>query len=84
MFFPILFVKGADDDTMARTGMYEFTVFQVDTYMGRSFLFSSVMEENKIPFFKFTLLDLSAIFLALVIRISFKVLAIYFFINGRT
>ena len=83
MFFPILFVEGTDDDSMARAGMDEFSVFQVDTYVGGPFLFPSVVEEDKVAFMELSFLHFSAIFLSLVVRVSFQILVIHLFIYCR-
>ena len=83
MFFPILFVEGTDDDSMARAGMDEFSVFQVDTYVGGPFLFPSVVEEDKVAFMELSFLHFPAIFLSLVVRVSFQILVIHLFIYRR-
>ena len=83
MLFPILLVEGTDDDTMARAGMDEFPVFQVDAYMGGPFLFPSVVEEYQVTFFKFSLLNFTAILLSLFVGTPFQSLAVYLFVDGR-
>ena len=82
MLFPILLVEGTDDDSMARAGMDEFPVFQVDAYMGGPFLFPSVVEEDKVAFAEFPFLHLPAILLPLVVGVPFEFLPIYLFIYG--
>jgi ABC-type transport system involved in multi-copper enzyme maturation permease subunit len=80
MFSPIFLVQGTDDDTLACAGMNEFLVFQVDAYMGGPFLLSSVVEENKVAFTELSFLHLPAIFLPLVIGISFEILVVHLII----
>ncbi len=83
MLFPILLVEGTDDDTMARAGMDEFPVFQVDAYMGGPFLLSPVVEEDKVAFTELAFLYFPAIFLPLVVGVSFQILVIHLFIYRR-
>ena len=80
MLFPILLIKGTDDDSMTRAGMDEFPVFQVDAYMGGPFLFPSVVEEDKVTFTELSFLHFPAIFLPLVIGISFEILVVHLII----
>ena len=82
MLLPIFFFQCADDDTLTGTRMYEFPVFQVDAYMGGTFLLSSVVEENQIAFTEFSFLDFSAILLPLVIGVSFEFFLINFAIDS--
>ena len=83
MLLPIILVESADDDTSTSTGMNEFMVFQVDTYMGGMFLLSSVMKENQIAFTEFSFLHFLAILLPLVIGVSFEFLPINLAIDCR-
>ena len=84
MFLPIDLIKVADGDSLAGTGMNEFAVFQVDSYMGGAFLLSSVVKENKVAFAEFPFLHFLAILLSLVIGVSFQFLPIDLIVNGRS
>ena len=83
MLFPILLVEGTDDDSMARAGMDEFPVFQVDAYMGGPFLFPSVVEEDEVAFAELPFLHFPAILLPLVVGVSFEFLSIYLAVDSR-
>ena len=83
MLLPILLIEGADDDPLTCTGMNEFPVFQVDAYMGGPFLFPPVVEEDKVAFTELAFLHFPAIFLPLVVGVSFEVLVIHLFIYRR-
>ena len=82
MLLPISFIQCADDDSLAGTGMNEFSVFQVDSYMGGTFLLFSVVKENQIAFAEFPFLHFLAILLSLVIGVSFQFLPIDFIVDG--
>ena len=82
MLFPILFVKGADDDSLAGAGMDELAVFQIDAYVACPFLLPSVVEEHEVAFFQLSFLHLLAILLALVLCASFQSLAVHLIIYG--
>ena len=82
MFLPIILFQCADNDALTGTCMNEFPVFQVDAYMSGFLLFPTVVEEDQVTFAEFPFLDFSAILLPLVIGVSFKVLSVYFFIDG--
>ena len=82
MLLPISLVEGADNDSLTGAGMDEFPVFQVDAHMGSGFLFPSVVEEHQVAFAELAFLHFPAIFLPLVIGVSFEVLSIHLFIYG--
>ena len=82
MLLPIILLKRADDDSLSGTGMDDFPVFQVDAHMGGGFLFSPVVEEDQVTLAELAFLHFPAIFLPLVIGVSFEVLSVYFFIDG--
>ena len=50
MLLPVLFVEGADDDSLAGAGMDELPVFQIDAYMCSPFLFLPVVEKYQVAF----------------------------------
>ena len=83
MLLPILLVEGADDDSPTGAGMDEFAVFQVDSHMGGSLLFPSVVEEDEVAFTELSFLHFLAIRPSLVIGISFEILSIYLLVDGR-
>ena len=66
MLVPIFIVQCADDDSLTGAGMDELAVFQVDAYVGGTFLFPSVVEEHQVAFAKLAFLDFLAILLPLV------------------
>ena len=82
MLLPVFLIEGTDDDPLARAGMDELAVFQVDTYMSGPLLLPAVVEEHQIALFQLSLLDFPAILFALVFGVAFEFLPIYLFIYG--
>ena len=82
MLLPVFLVEGADDDSLARAGVDELPVFQVDAHVGGPFLLPPVVEEDEVAFTEFSFLDFPAILLPLVFGVPFEVLPIYLIIYG--
>ena len=84
MLLPVFLIEGTDDDPLARAGVDELLVFQVDAHVGGPFLLPPVVEEDEVAFTEFPLLDFPAILLPLVFRVAFQALAIHLLIDGRS
>lgn len=82
MLLPVFLIEGTDDDPLARTGMNEFLVFQINPHMGGPFLLPPVVEEDEVAFTEFPLLDFPAILLPLVVGVPFEAFSIYLIIYG--
>ena len=82
MILPVFLVEGADDDSLARAGVDELPVFQVDAHVGGPFLLPPVVEEDEVALFQLSLLYFPAILFALVFGVTFEFLPIYLFIYG--
>ena len=83
MLLPVFLVEGADDDSLARAGVDELPVFQVDAHVGGPFLLPPVVEEDEVAFTEFPFLDFPAILLPLVVGVSFEFLSIYLAVDSR-
>ena len=82
MLLPVFLIEGTDDDPLARAGVDELLVFQVDAHVGGPFLLPPVVEEDEVAFTEFLLLDFPAILLPLVVGVPFEAFSIYLFIYG--